>query len=261
MITKYRENEKELKQLFKEVFNEEDGFTNVIFGKKLSKSDIFTIKKDGKIVAFAYGILFDYKTDNAFEKCVYIYGVGVRKECRGQGLARKIMNEIDGFYKDKGISFLYLVPATNELFSMYEKMGYDTFVKINYKNYDLKDIKNVLYEIKDGNFNEDYEKYTGNKNNVIIRKNDDNEALLSYLKYKKINESGFLYYTKDESATVRESFVYSEKDLLGFLNYLKDNGIKTATVVNEKDNTKDYALIKKYREINLKNIYTPINFD
>lgn len=261
MVINYKENEKELKHLFKEVFNEEDDFIEVIFAKKLSKSDIFAIKQKNKIVAFAYGISFNYKTDKILKKCIYIYGVGVRKEYRGQGMARKIMNEIDEFYKDKNISFLYLVPATKLLFSMYEKMGYDTFVTINYKNYDLKDVKNTPCEIKDGNFNDDYQKYIDSKNNVILRKNIDNEILLSYLKYKKVNESGFLYYIKDETAIIRESFVYSEKDLLGFLNHLKNSNIKTAMVVNEKGNTKDYALIKKYEEINLKNIYTPINFD
>lgn len=263
MLTSYNENKCELKKLFKEIFHEEDSFTNIIFEKKLSQSHIFTIKENEKIVAIAYGIPTLYKTDNILKNCVYIYGVGVTEEHRGKGYAKKIMEEIADFYKSKNVSFLYLVPATNKLFSMYEKMGFTVPITLSYKNFDLENINCVPYEIKSGDLKEDYKKYIKEKNNVILRSDSDNEILLSYLKYKKINESGFLYYTKDDYAVVRECFHYNKNDLDGFLSYLKEKSIKKVQLFceNEKDFSMNYALIKKYEKINFKKIYTTINFD
>lgn len=261
MIIDYKENERELKSLFREVFFESEDFTNLIFEKKLSKCDIFALKERGKIASFAYGIPFECKVKSIFKKCIYIYGVGVKKEFRGKGLARSIMNEIYEYYKNKDISFLYLVPANDKLFSMYKKMGYDTIISHDFKNFDLDDIYSVPYEISDGNFKEDYKKYIENKSDVIIRDDEDNEILLSYLKYKKVNESGFLYYNTEKEAIIRESFVYCEKDLMGFLSYLKEKNIKKAEITNKKESKKSYAMAKKYEKINLENIYTNVNFD
>ena len=263
MIINYRENEKQLKSLFREIFLESEEFTNLIFEKKLSESDIFAIKEKNEIVSFAYGIHFDCKINNIFKKCVYIYAVGVRKEHRGKGLAGDIMNEIYEYYKDKNISFLYLVPANESLFQMYKKMGYDTVISLYYKNFNLDDISCVPYKLSDGDFKKDYKKYTENKNDFIVRSENDNEILLSYLKYKKVNESGFLYYTdkKERKAIVRESFIYDENDLLGFLSYLKENDIKNAEITNVKENKRSYAMARKYEKTNLENIYTNVNFD
>lgn len=261
MLTTYNENKTELKELFKEIFHESDSFTDIIFEKKLSKSDIFTIKENGKILAFAYGIPCFYKTDDTLKNCIYIYGVGVRKEYRGKGYAKKIMDNISDFYKDKSIDFLYLVPATKELFFMYEKMGFDTVISLTSREYDLSTLKSVEYEVKDGDLKEDYKNFVKNKNNVILRSDNDNDILLSYLTYKKANNSGFLYYKENDTAIVRESFIFSENNLFEFLSYLKVQGIKKAKITQEKGDKTPYALVKKYKEINLKNIYTTVNFD
>ncbi len=264
MKINYCDYESKLKFLFKTIFKVTDKFCDMIFEKKLSKSDIFAQICDDELVAFSYAMEFLVKIKKEIKKCIYIYGVGVAEEYRGRGLSKKILNEIYEYYKDKNVSFLYLVPENEGLFKMYEKLGYKTEFYLNKTAFDLIEIKSAPYEIENGSFITDMEEYTLKRNHfepVILRKKEDVEAIMSYTIYKKISESGFLYEADGNTALVRESFIYNEKDFYSFLSYLKDCGYEKAVVTNYPNNKIPYAMVRAYEEIDFINRYTNMNFD
>ncbi len=264
MKINYCDYESKLKFLFKTIFKVTDKFCDMIFEKKLSKSDIFAQICDNELVAASYAIGFSVKIKKEIKKCIYIYGVGVMEEYRGRGLSKKLLLEIYEYYKDKNISFLYLVPENEGLFKMYEKLGYRTEFYLNKKDYDLSKIEASYSEVLFGDYASDLEEYTLKRNDfepVILRKKEDIEALMSYTIYKKVYDSGFLYETDGTTALVRESFIYSEKDLHSFLSYLRDCGYEKAVVTNYGNEKIPYAMVKAYEQTEFINGYTNMNFD
>lgn len=261
MKLEYSYYKNEIKSLFKEIFKETDSFCEMIFENKLSESDIFGEIIGKELAAITFAIPFFAKVKNKKEKCIYIYGVGVKDKYRGNGISKKIIDEIYDYYKNKNVAFLYLVPADKNLFYMYEKMGFSTEFYLNVREYNLKNVIPFLYDIKDGDFYNDYEEYIKKFDTVILRSKKDNEIMLKYTTYKKAGESGFLFEVSDDTAYIRESFIYDEDELYSFLCFLKNNGCKKAVVINCGHKKNPYAMVKKYTDIDLSGGYTNMNFD
>lgn len=66
--------------------------------------------------------------DDGGEICpaAYLYAVCTAPEARGQGLCAGLMAYGEDFLKNEGVSLCCLVPSSRELFSFYEKLGYQT---------------------------------------------------------------------------------------------------------------------------------------
>jgi len=260
----YKKYEADLKDLFKKIFKVTDSFCDMIFEKKLSQSDIFAEIFDNKVVAFSYALDFFVKINDEVKKCIYIYGVGVKEDFRGRGLSKKLLNEIYEYYKDKNILFLYLVPADSGLFKMYEKLGYKTEFYLNKTVFDLNYVNEINFDITDGNYSKDLEKFLKTKKLFVLRKKDDIEAVLTYTSYKKSGKSGFLYEKDGTNALVREAFIWSERELYSFLSYLKKLGFEKAIVSNYGNKKVPYAMVKTYQEskkTDFSDAYTNMNFD
>ncbi len=262
MKISYSDYKNELKKLFKEIFKETDSFNEMIFEKKLSEADIFALFCNDEIACVTYAIHFMVKIKNEIKKCVYIYGVGVKEKYRGRGLSKEILSEIYSYYKDKNISFLYLVPADEGLFKMYEKLGYETAFYLYKKEFDLKNTENYFYNITSGDYDSDYEKYIEKFDTVILKNKTDREVSKWYTTYKKSGESGFLVEADENTVFIRESFIYDENDLFSFLSYLKNKGFDKAVVTNYGNKKIPYAMVKKYEQkFDFENGYTNMNFD
>ncbi len=264
MKISYIENKNELKSFFKEIFKVTDEFCGIVFEKKLSKSDIFAEFCEGEIACVSYAITFDARINDEIKKCIYIYGVSVKEKFRGRGLSKKILDEIYDFYKDKNISFLYLVPADDGLFKMYEKLNFKTEFYLNKKEFDLISFESDKYEsaVYGGLYSKDLREYLENKKGIVVlRKKDDIEVCLSYTVYKKVNNSGFLYEADGKTAFLRETFIYKEEDLYSFLSYLKNTGYEKAVVTNFGNEKIPYAMVRKYEDFSFNDGYTNMNFD
>jgi len=252
-----KSHESELKKLFSEIFSESSFFTDLIFSEKLCFSHCFAIKENNEIVSFLYGIEKDVRIEGDIKKCIYIYGVGTADKHRGKGYMRKLMEEIYTYFEDKNIEFLYLVPATEELFKMYEKMGYKTEFYLDKKTVELSNSDDI--EITDGNYYKDYKEFSKDFRNIILMSEDDIKATLKYTTYSKIKNSGFLWESDRNTAYIRECILTDEDDLDTFLKYL---GKKFEKAVITTIGKKPYAMLKPYRDFSF-NIpcYTNMNFD
>lgn len=57
----------------------------------------------------------------------YLYAIATHPDFRGQGCMKKLEAFVSGKAKERNFQFLFLVPASDSLFRMYEKIGYQTY--------------------------------------------------------------------------------------------------------------------------------------
>ncbi|MBQ9745242.1 MAG: GNAT family N-acetyltransferase [Clostridia bacterium] len=105
-----------------------------IFGDSAAFYDDFYIwaGKECTLAAFAGGeivgaVNFPEITYPAKEKTLaggYIFAAWVKPEHRGKGIFASLMSEAEKIMRARGYAFAFVVPAEEELFAMYEKMGY-----------------------------------------------------------------------------------------------------------------------------------------
>jgi ribosomal protein S18 acetylase RimI-like enzyme len=259
--------------MFIEIFSEDPKFVDMMFKYKFTNENIFTLRENDIIVSMAYVMYFDCKIGEIRGKCAYIYGVATDEKYRGRGFMSKIFDEIEISVKKNckdTVLFLYLVPASENLFLMYEKLGFQTGFYLEKQVIDLIDCNSA--NLTSGNFHADYLKYIEKIPNVIIRSSLDNRLILRECKYKKVNESGFLYYINNAQLIIRETFIYNEKDFdifLGNMKSMKKNkNLKKAEVFLPSQNKKGkpYAMVKimsdKISYADFQNYgYTNLNFD
>jgi ribosomal protein S18 acetylase RimI-like enzyme len=259
-----------LKQMFTEIFSEDPKFVDLMFKYKFTDENIFTVRENGIIAAMAYVMYFDCKIGEIHGKCAYIYGVATDEKYRGRGFMSKIFEEIQKSveaHKSYGALFLYLVPASENLFSMYKKLGFQTGFYLEKQDVDLTG--GGSGNLTSGDFHADYLKYIEKIPNVIIRSPLDNELILRECEYKKVNESGFLYYVNNDKLVIREAFIYDKKDLTLFAGISgKNKNLKKAEIFlpSRKENGKPYAMVKIISdEISYGDFqnygYTNLNFD
>lgn len=122
MITDVRKPElSQLKQLWSEAFGDPDSFIQLFLDTAYSPTRCRFRMVDDSLAAVLYWL--DCTLDG--KKLAYIYAVATAKEFQGRGLCRQLMEQTHHDLKTMGYSGAVLVPGSESLFRMYEKMGYD----------------------------------------------------------------------------------------------------------------------------------------
>ena len=109
-----------LKALWKEAFGDTDAFIDSFFETAYSADRCCCLTEKGQLTAALYWL------DCALEgnKIAYIYAVATAREFQGRGLCRELMRRTHRQLEEKGYAGAVLVPGSESLFRMYEKMGY-----------------------------------------------------------------------------------------------------------------------------------------
>ena len=110
----------ELRALWNEAFGDTDDFLDVFFDKIFSLSRCRCVIEDGKVAAAMYWFDCEYEK----RKVAYLYAIATLTEYRGRGLCSALMTDTHKHLKKCGYSLSMLVPASKELFSFYERLGY-----------------------------------------------------------------------------------------------------------------------------------------
>ena len=102
-----------------------------------SCKDVLTISisEDDRLAAMA-SLVPILAGDNV--KGFYIYGVCVAREFRHRGLFREIMSRAENEAKNRGASFVCLIPADDVLDATYRRFGYNTVVSATKTEADKK---------------------------------------------------------------------------------------------------------------------------
>ena len=110
----------QLKALWREAFGDPDSFIDIFFETAYAPERCRFLQVEGKLAAALYWL--DCSVGN--EKLAYLYAVATAKELQGRGLCRELMDVTHRELKEQGYAGTVLVPGTQGLFQMYEKMGY-----------------------------------------------------------------------------------------------------------------------------------------
>lgn len=117
----------QLKVLWREAFGDPDSWIDSFFTTAFSPERCRCITEDGQTVAALYWL------DCACQgkKLAYMYAVATAKAYRGKGLCRALMADTHAHLVAKGYAGAVLVPGSDALRAMYEKMGYRTCTAVS----------------------------------------------------------------------------------------------------------------------------------
>ena len=110
-----------LKALWREAFDDGD-FSDVFFSTVFEPSHALAAIIDGDIAGALYFLDCEYSGIPV----AYVYAVATSKRYRGRGVCRALMEECHRILKERGYGFVILKPGSDELFSLYGKLGYMT---------------------------------------------------------------------------------------------------------------------------------------
>lgn len=112
-----------LRELWKEAFGDSDAFLDGFFSTGFAPERCRVLDWNGRCAAALYW--FDCRCRG--KKLAYIYAVATRKDFQGKGFCRQLMESAHKDLLSLGYDGCILVPGSRDLFSLYEKLGYQAF--------------------------------------------------------------------------------------------------------------------------------------
>lgn len=116
-----------LQALWAQCFGDAPAETELYFSAYAYSRSVFTARQAGQIAAMA--IWFPVTVigaDGAESPAAYLYAVATDAAFRRRGICRSLLNFAEQTLCRQGIVRTVLVPAGEELFAFYQKMGYET---------------------------------------------------------------------------------------------------------------------------------------
>lgn len=115
-----------LTRLWQEAFGDTESYINIFFDTAFSPDRCLAVTVDGELAGALYWL--DCELDG--RNMAYIYAVATAKSYRGRGICAALMNDTHRHLEALGYSGALLVPSSDALFKMYEKLGYKTACRI-----------------------------------------------------------------------------------------------------------------------------------
>lgn len=110
----------ELKELWQAVFQDPGDYIEGFFVHAFSPRRCLCLRDAGRVAAMVHWMDMTCRG----KKVAYIYAVATRRQYRGRGFCRKLMEKAHEILAARGYAGAALVPQGEELFTMYGKMGY-----------------------------------------------------------------------------------------------------------------------------------------
>ena len=111
-----------LRLLWKEAFSDPDDFLDLFFTRGFAPERALTVKEGENVLAALYWFYCAWEENQS----AYIYAVATKKEHRGKGICRAMMDRLHEDMEKMGRSTV-LVPANESLRAFYARMGYGNF--------------------------------------------------------------------------------------------------------------------------------------
>ncbi len=113
------------RMLYEEVFSEDDApFVDYYYRWKVRDNVIYAAEEEGTIVSMVHLNPFRVSLSGTVRTMYYIVAVATREEYRHRGLMRRLLALAEQDAKEKGVCFLFLMPAAEQI---YLPFGYRYF--------------------------------------------------------------------------------------------------------------------------------------
>lgn len=110
----------QLRKLWQEAFGDTDACLDSFYRTAYAPDRCLCILEKDGVAAVLYWM--DCTLDG--QKLAYLYAVATRRDCRGRGLCRALMEYTHGLLRSRGYAGTVLVPQQESLRRMYAAMGY-----------------------------------------------------------------------------------------------------------------------------------------
>lgn len=135
-----KNNENELKAIWKTVFNDTDFFINLYFKYYFTPNNTLIFKIQDKIASmlFMHPYKFRFWDETIF--CYYLSGLATLPEFRSQGIMNQLIDVSNKVMQERNIPLAILIPSDKNMYSFYSKSGYKQVFDKNEKKIPLKSL-------------------------------------------------------------------------------------------------------------------------
>ena len=117
-----------LRALWKEAFGDTDVFLDGFFDHGFSPHRCRCVTEGEKVLSALYWFGLSYRG----QKLAYLYAVATAKDCRGQGLFARLLEDVKEVLRSQGYDGILLMPSGEGLARMYEKFGFAACGTVSY---------------------------------------------------------------------------------------------------------------------------------
>lgn len=125
----------QLKKLWMLCFDDDAAVVDVFFEKTVEPDNIIATFDGDKPINAAYLLECEIKVGGVPYKAFYIYAVCTDPLYRGRGVMKNAFSLIESVARSRGADYLFLVPANEKLFAMYEKLGFEVGFSYSEQNF------------------------------------------------------------------------------------------------------------------------------
>ena len=119
----------DMKALWLEAFPDDSEFVHVFFEKFYRPSKALLRYDNGELVSMLFYMDVKMKANRRVLKGAYLYGVATKLTERHAGHFSALHEVLTERLTEKKYKFVCAIPASDSLFSMYKKFGYNTFFR------------------------------------------------------------------------------------------------------------------------------------
>ncbi len=177
-----------LKTLWLKCFDDSPHVVERFLESAVTPENVVAAFNDNTAVSVLYMIESTITNNGINYKGLYIYAVCTHPDFRGRGLMKKCFDFLFRISKERGVDYLFLVPADESLFTMYQNLGFKNGFYYSQRKVHSKDYIAENTIVEELSF-EDY---------INIRKSFSKTINLATL-----GETGFKGFMSPESETVR----------------------------------------------------------
>ncbi len=213
-----------LKKLWSSCFDDPTEVIDAFFEKTVTPENVVAVFDGNEAVSSAYLLESEIKTGGVKHNAFYIYAVCTEKRYRGKGLMRNVLAFCEKTARERNADYIFLVPANDGLFKMYEKIGFEVGFTFKEEIVEKSDFSsNCDSSVCDRTVELTYERY------LSFRKKFPENTALASLKEKAFNSFYFpigesvvclcngdgyaVYESENDNITVYEMFG-DEKSLI-----------------------------------------------
>ena len=118
------ELKRQMMNLWKETFHDSDEYIRLVFDEYFDPEYVEYEERDGRIIACLLAIPYTFGNDNYTINSVYLCGLSTYYKNRGEGIMTQLIQKIEKRMRQKGYSFMFLIPANSGLRRYYKDRGF-----------------------------------------------------------------------------------------------------------------------------------------
>lgn len=120
-----KNDENELKAVWKTVFEDTDFFIDLYFKYNFNPYNTLIFRKNDKIASMLFMRHYQFRFWGEIIPCCYLAGLATLPEFRQQNIMRQLIKFSDKVLKERNIPLAILIPANEKMYNFYQKFDYE----------------------------------------------------------------------------------------------------------------------------------------